>query len=277
MQARQRYRQLQERIEPLRDVLMEHPIYREIDGIGKLRHFMEAHVFAVWDFMSLAKWLQGHFCGTSLPWLPPENQLAARFISEIVLAEESDERDSYQDGADDKRQSYSSHFEIYLDAMQEAGAATDRIETFIDSLHKSRTVREATDPLPRYIRDFVRSTFATIEQGDPCAVAATFTFGREDLLPHVFQQIVQHIDFHSSGRLGAFRYYLQRHIELDGDQHGPMAEKLIESLCGASSERWDVAEQAAVDALVARKSLWDGMYHHMCRDVRTLTSHSNGA
>ena len=56
-----------------------------------------------------------------------------------------------------------------------------------------------------------------IASGDPCQIAAAFTFGREDLLPDVFGQIVEQLDADDYRQLTPFRYYLNRHIELDGD------------------------------------------------------------
>jgi Protein of unknown function (DUF3050) len=58
------------------------------------------------------------------------------------------------------------------------------------------------------------------------------------------------------GDLSYFKYYLERHIEVDGDQHGPMAERLIEFLCGENESNWQVAEDAAERALESRLRLW---------------------
>ncbi len=99
---------LRERLVPLRESLLNHPIYRHINSLPALRLFMEHHIFAVWDFMSLLKELQRRLCCTSVPWLPSGNPLGGRFINEIVLSEESD---------DDGQGGFTSHFELYHRAM----------------------------------------------------------------------------------------------------------------------------------------------------------------
>ena len=97
------------------------------------------------------------------------------------------------------------------------------------------------------------------EQMNPGALAATFTFGREDLLPDLFLRIVDALHDQAGGGLDDFRYYLRRHIGLDGDEHGPLASRLVQSLCGDDEGRWEVASRAAAASLEARRDLWDGV------------------
>lgn len=243
--------ELQLRLLPLRTTLLEHPLYRRIDGAAALRTFMEHHVYAVWDFMSLLKALQRQLTCVEIPWRPTTDPAAARLVNEIVLGEETDE---------DGEGGFASHFELYLRAMRDAGADTTSIEKFVKHIDEGAGLETALQVanVPAAAAEFVEATFHTIEQGSVAGLAAAFTFGREDLLPGVFQKIVDEADA-STGGFGRFRFYLERHIQLDGDQHGPMAARLVRSLCGDEAEHWRQAEAGALAALRARVKLWDGV------------------
>ncbi|REK18361.1 MAG: DUF3050 domain-containing protein [Planctomycetota bacterium] len=243
---------IQARLAPTRQSLLEHAIYARIDSLPALRTFMEHHVFAVWDFMSLLKTLQQRLTTVHAPWLPPENREACRLVNEIVLAEESDE---------DGQGGYASHFELYLRAMQQCGADTSAVERFVERLHAGSSVPQALDSAkaPGAVVDFVTQTFAVIDSGDLCAIAATFTFGREELLPDLFRQMVRQLSVQADGSLDRFTYYLHRHIDLDDEQHGPMAERLVALLCGIDEANWRRAENAAAGALRSRERLWGGV------------------
>jgi hypothetical protein len=232
--------------------LLEHPIYRQIDSLAALRRFMEHHVFAVWDFMSLLKTLQHRLCCVAVPWLPAADPHATRLVNEIVLAEESDE---------DGRGGYLSHFGLYRRAMIGCGADTTTIDRFLAELSQGVSVREAlaSAGVAACVRRFVGQTFDFIEGGNVCAVASAFLFGREDLIPELFQRIVDRLNVETGGGLEDFRYYLHRHIGLDRDEHGPKASQLIVSLCGSDEGRWQIAEETAVTALEARRDLWDAV------------------
>ena len=60
--------QVENTIAPLQQQLIAHPLYSEIKHPKHLRTFMEHHVYAVWDFMSLLKALQQGLTCTTLPW-----------------------------------------------------------------------------------------------------------------------------------------------------------------------------------------------------------------
>ncbi|MFO1021100.1 MAG: DUF3050 domain-containing protein [Planctomycetales bacterium] len=240
-------------IQPLRESLLHHPLYADIREPHALRIFMQHHVFAVWDFMSLLKNLQNALTCVTVPWFPPVDPTLARFVNEIVLGEESD---------DDGHGGYASHFDLYHRAMVRFHAETTRIDRFIDALRHGQTVPAALDAahVPADVRGFVEQTFSLLESGNLCAIASAFTFGREDLLPDVFQKIVDELDRQTGGTLDDFQFYLRRHIELDGGEHGPMAARLITSLCGDDPARWEQAADAAHAALQSRLNLWNGIH-----------------
>jgi hypothetical protein len=240
------------RIAPLQDRLNAHPLYAAIRTPQHLRLFMQSHVFAVWDFMSLLKTLQSRLTCVSVPWTPTPFPASRRFLNEIVLGEESD---LYLGRP-------VSHFELYLEAMDDFGANTGPIRSVIDhptangalSLHAFR----APDSAPVESRQFLDTTFALIRSGSLPAVAAAFTFGREDAIPGIFRALVRELDARQGG-LGKFVWYLERHIEVDGDDHGPLSLRMIEDLCGTDETRWTQAADAAQQAIEARIALWDGI------------------
>ena len=244
------YQQILDQLEPLRSRLIHHPVYQQIHNLDCLRVFMQHHIFAVWDFMSLLKALQQQLTCVSLPWTPPENTYHARMINEIVLAEECDENSTG---------GFSSHFDLYHNAMKHCGADTGPIDYFVESIRDGNSLEQAfrSSRPPNAVVPFIHTTFEIINRHDLCSIAAMFTFGRENLLPDLFSQIVKEINAQEKGQLRDFQYYLERHIELDGDHHQHMAIALMNSLCDDDPQKWQTARKTAVRALEARLSLWN--------------------
>jgi len=246
------YTQLTSRLARLRHDLTTHDVYDRLSSIQSLHVLMQEHVFAVWDFMSLLKALQKQLTCVEIPWRPSGTPTSARLLNEIVLAEESDL------GPDGEPMS---HFELYVTAMKHAGADTGSIESFLQKVEAGEGIRQAlrSTTIQPSTRHFVTTTFDIIDSEDVCQIASAFTFGREELLPDVFQELVFHLNTSTGGELDAFEFYLARHIELDGDEHGAMARQVIESICGDDPQKWRAAESAAVRCLRARKMMWDSI------------------
>lgn len=237
---------------PCRNALLQHPLYTELRTLRHLGIFMEHHVFAVWDFMSLLKALQRCLTCVDVPWTPQGDPRFRRMINEMVLGEESDL---------DPNGNAVSHFELYLAAMRQAGADPGPVETLLVELGRGRGIEDAleTARCPLGAREFVRHTFEVIGMGKPHVIAAAFTYGREDLIPDLFGQFVARLDAGFPGHLSTFRYYLERHIQLDGDEHGEMGRQLVKGLCGGDPRREREAREAAIAALEARLRLWDAI------------------
>jgi len=239
-----------------RNLLLTHPLYARIRTLDHLRTFTEFHVYAVWDFMSLLKALQGALTCTQVPWFATPDPNTRYLINEIVLAEESDE---YIDGR------RLSHFEMYLDAMEHMGADASGIGSLVADLRSGREIAPAIAAMEvdGRVKDFLSYTFDIIKEGQPHKIAAAFTFGREDLIPDMFGAMLKEIQAAFPGAdLSKLVYYFQRHIELDGDEHGPLAMMMIRELAGTDPVRWEEIAATAKEALRKRKGLWDAILEH---------------
>ncbi len=242
---------LRTRIEPLRQQIVQHPLYTRINTIEAIRVFMEHHVVAVWDFMSLLKSLQRELTCVSNPWLPVGSANTRYLINEIVTGEESDV---------DQAGNRISHFELYLKAMEQAGANKIPIQELIASLQNGKPVDQAlvTSSLPDAAKRFAQHTFDLIEKNQPHILAAVFTFGREDLIPDMFLSILNKIEPGGQYSIDLTKYYIERHIEVDGGHHSQLALEMTQELCGNDPQKWQEASAAVEKALASRVSLWDG-------------------
>jgi len=254
---------LKQKIEPLRQEIINHKLYSEIKDINDLKVFMEFHVYAVWDFMSLLKTLQGNLTCTTVPWFPKGSANTRHLINEIVVGEESDI---------DLNGIRKSHFELYLDAMQQCGANTSEIKTFIEILKNTNDFNSAfsASQTPKEAKDFVNFTFKIIGSKKEYLQAAIFTFGREDLIPGMFMSIVNDIHKNFPDSISIFKYYLERHIEVDGDHHSHLALQMTSSLCGEDEQFWGEALQATIESLKKRIELWDGAYTQIMSKKKLL-------
>jgi hypothetical protein len=243
---------LRARIEPIRQQIIHHEVYSLIKTVEDLKVFMAFHVYAVWDFMSLLKTLQNNLTCTTVPWFPVGTANTRYLINEIVVGEESDV---------DLQGIRKSHFEMYLDAMQQAGADTQSITKFISTLQTSGSFADAhaNSHTPVEAKDFVDFTFEIIASDKAYLQSAIFTFGREDLIPGMFISMIEEVHKNFPDQLAAFKYYIERHIEVDGGHHGQLALDMTEQLCGQEAARWEEAEAVVLRSLQKRKGLWDGV------------------
>jgi len=246
-------------IEPLRKQIINHPVYASINDLEDLKIFMQYHIYAVWDFMSLLKALQINLTCVTLPWFPIGSGTTRSLINEIVAGEESD-----VDSEGNKK----SHFEMYLDAMDQLGADTSQIKQFLAELQSSGDFDAAykNSNTPAEAINFVDYTFEIINSKESHLQASVFTFGREDLIPNMFYTLVNDLDHKFPGQISKLKYYLDRHIEVDGDHHSLLALEMIAELCNADEAKIKAAEQAALEALKQRVLLWDGA-HQQIRSV----------
>ena len=239
-------------LDEYRSVLVNHSLYNKINSIEAIQRFMETHVFAVWDFMSLLKRLQLELTCTSTPWIPVGNPITRRLINEIVFGEESD--------VDQNGQALS-HFELYLRAMEDIGADTRAINSYIKQLKQGESWEKAlvNSGASQAAIQFVHNTMDFVEHAPIHVVAGVFTYGREDLIPDMFISIVRELSEKGHSGAQTLVYYLERHIEIDGDEHGPMALQMIEELCEGDNTKKQESVHAAKQALESRVQLWDAI------------------
>lgn len=244
---------IQKSIEPLRQEIVHHKVYSEIKDLEDLQIFMQYHVYAVWDFMSLLKGLQQKLTCVEVPWFPTENPNTRYLINEIVLGEETDI---------DEEGIRKSHYELYLDAMEQSGASIRSIHSFIETLQLTSDFKIAYEKAqtPVAAQKFVNHTFNVIQTNKAHILAAVFTFGREDLIPNMFITMVDDIHQKFPEQLSIYKYYLERHIEVDGDHHSHLALEMTSELCGTDEAFWKEAKDATIESLQMRIALWDGAY-----------------
>ncbi len=241
---------LKQAVEPARQRVITHKLYGQLNSMDAVLTFMEHHAFAVWDFMSLLKSLQRHLTCIQVPWVPTGPTGSRRLINDIVLVEESDELGG----------GFISHFELYLDGMTQAGASRTAIDSFIELIRAGKPVlsalKEAETPAPS--ADFTTMTWGFIENAPIHCQAAAFAFGREDLIPDMFDQVVS-VNKEMGNQLSVFVDYLERHIQVDAEEHTPMAMQMLADLCEDDLSKWRECEEVVNTALAARCQLWDGI------------------
>lgn len=222
------------------EALTNHPLYSQLHDLNTLRLFMQSHVFAVWDFMSLVKTLQRGLTCVEIPWRPKQvDKRLTRLINEIVLGEESDL---------DLEGKPIDHFSLYLRAMREVGASTQEIEEFMNSCDFSG--------LTPAVAEFTRFNLKLCLDAPLYQVAAAFFFGREKLIPDMFTGLLLELK-KNNHPIDQLVYYIERHIEVDSGEHGVLAQECLRLLCADDSHKLEEAYAIGLESLRLRSRVWD--------------------
>jgi hypothetical protein len=249
-----RIEQIQASLEPLQAAIVGHPVLQCLTDLAAVRRLMTQHAFAVWDFVCLIKVLYSRLVVTGAPWYPPDDPDSVRLLYEILISEETDDNPNRQGSQ------YVSHFTLYHQAMSACGANTAPIDQCLARLRVGDDLTVALshpDILPS-TRQFVEHTFASFTQPTH-VLAAGFVFGREALVPHFFEPWLDQLTTYQIPHCEALRYYLDRHVTLDKDEHFPKAAQMLINLCGDNEAYWQQVEIAAHSALTVRLHFLDGM------------------
>lgn len=236
--------ELKDIIKLKRRELFSHPLYTNITTKDDLRKFMEIHVFAVWDFMSLVKKLQRELTSVDYFWNPKKYKVASRMINEIILNEETD----------DIGDEFISHFELYIRSMNEIDSSTHLINNFVNHISNDNFDFRIRI-LPSELTKFVNATFSTINSNDIPFISGYFYYGREDPIPTMFSRIIENIcdDYNCT----FMRLYLQRHINLDADKHGPMSITMISEIVENNNDFLKRNLIGGICAIQHRINLWN--------------------
>lgn len=296
------------RIRPFQENLVGHLVYTRVRTLAGLRVFMKNHVFAVWDFMSLTKALQRQITCMDVPWLPVADENSARLINEIVLGEETDEVPGggfmshytlYLKAMDeigaDKRPV------LAFEKSLREGIPVEQALAPLDIAENTKL--------------FVLSTLKTALEGSSHEIASSLMLAREDLIPIMFDRVLKEMDARAAPGVRAvkgmrsldaklprsvrkvlaglrpvarsfaknnpdprefFRLYLARHVHLDGEEHGPMGQRLVSQLCGEDSDKWQQATDVARTALKARIDMWDGVLDLIATEAEMVGGYRSG-
>jgi len=236
------------KLAPHQEKLKSHRLYKLLNSVDSIKIFMEFHVFAVWDFMSTVKALQNSVACQNIPWMPKPNPSLTRLVNSIILDEECDL---------DINNEPKSHFVMYLEAMEEMGVKTTTIDKFISTVRAQNSVAAGLKPLNKGVQEFMTETFKIINSNKVHEIASAFTFGRENMIPTMFIQILSQEGWKDEKK--KLIYYMDRHVEVDGDEHGPAALKMVQIMCGDDPKKWEEAEQATLQALRARDKFWSAI------------------
>ena len=234
-----------------------HPLFANKLEQKHICKFMESHIYAVWGFMSILKALQKMITPNKFPWMPNKNTKngLVNFVKEIILCEESD----FIEGI-----GFISHFEIYLLAMKNMGADTDHLDKLISKITERGYNEKYLDDIDTSdeVKRFLKHDLEISMNGTLPEIIGAFTLGREKVIPNMFSYILPAIKETSTSSY--LVTYLERHIDIDGDRHGPLSMKLLNTYC--DSKQLSLAYVTAIKSLELRLLVWDKIYEDISVD-----------
>lgn len=285
------YDSVEAEIQPRHEELLTHPMYELLVDYDSLRVLMASHVFQVWDFMFLVKKMQYILQQThKWPWIPPENNDLARFIQEIVLSEETDSFGKLEELSGVHS---AAHLDMYLMAMAKLGFCTSAVNGLVADIKSESPTRpfeillDAVDTEGAYTPSRACLEFTKwnleicgFEPSDAAIannlhrVAAAFLFGRENVIPPMFERVMEFIPRSKDTKL--FWLYLERHVQLDGhggdhgeDSHQIQGQKLLKLLCGRDEAKWKECLAIGQESLSRRCDVWDAV----AKSIESTHSH----
>ena len=246
------------KLNDLKHKITAHPLFANKLERKHICKFMESHIFAVWGFMSILKSLHKMITPNKLPWMPNKNTKngLVNFVNEIILCEESD----FVEGI-----GYISHFEIYLLAMKNMGARTDQLDRLTSRMSEKGYHEKHLDDLNASdeVKNFLKHDLEVSMNGTLPEIVGAFTLGREKVIPNMFGYILPAIRKTSASSF--LITYLERHIDIDGDRHGPLSMKLLSASC--DKNQLPLAYETAIESLELRLLVWDKIYEDISVDI----------
>tara|TARA_B100000161_G_scaffold244555_1_gene198910 strand:- start:49 stop:822 length:774 start_codon:yes stop_codon:yes gene_type:complete len=247
------------KLNELKSKITAHPLFANNLEPKQICKFMESHIFAVWGFMSILKSLQKMITPNNLPWMPNKNTKngLVNFVNEIILCEESD----YIEGI-----GFISHFEIYLLAMKNMGARNDQLDKLTSRINNKGYNEKYLDSIDATaeVKSFLKHDLEVSMNGTLPEIVGAFTLGREKVIPNMFGYILPAIKETLTSKY--LITYLERHIDIDGDRHGPLSMKLLNASCG-KKEELSLAYATAIKSLELRLMVWDKVYEEISVDI----------
>lgn len=252
------------------DELTQHPILHAVSDRAGLRVFMASHVYAVWTHISLVKRLQHELTSVAVPWVPPRSRHAARLINELVTGVECD---LDADGAP------ISHYELYLDAMQNVGADTRSIRRFVQLIDdgSSSALERAFDSAttPQHVRTYVRHALRVARQGSLAQVMGCFLHERDISLQQSITRLLAEWT-RTSPALPRLAYYLERHSQLECGRHAERLQRVVQELDSTSPRFADDVLASARESLGTRIRFWDGVLAEIRHSTASLAGTNAG-